>query len=263
MGQIRNHIRVIEGRPWKQALVCAMNPGAPYQPWDGAEAVELGDTVVVVIDTEPQTALCAFTYSAMLDVRHSIMAECRFGGRPLPTAAELEGELGLSLADRNGLPLPADTATTITNAVNLFDPRRIEARTGDSSATVARIMASSRALCTCCDGDVELNQEDDLDRLIHTASADDTSGRSDCPALLCTNCYTAMREASIRSVTEFVFSRRPVCPTCGARKARSIGYGMPSYEWIINMPHWESSGGCVVGPDSAVWACGGCGHEWS
>lgn len=262
MGEIGNRLRVIEGRPWRQALICALNPDAPFQRWSGVEAVELDDIVIVIIDTDPVTVLCAFTYGAMLDIRHSIVAECRFGRQSLSTAAAVEAALGFSLVDLNGLPLSAGTAKTLLRAVNGLDRSGVDARTGDSSVSVARILAASRLLCTCCHQYVVLRDEHDLYRLVHTASAEALRERRDWPALLCADCDAAMRAAGHASVVDFVFSQRPACPACGASKASTIGYGMPSFEGRVNMTPWESSGGCVVGPDSAKWLCGQCGHGW-
>lgn len=261
MGECNSHLRVIEGRPWKQAMICALNPDAPYQPWHGAEAVDYGDTVVVVIDTEPRTALCAFTYSPMLDIRHTIMAESRFDRRSMPTVHEVESELGYSLTERNGRPLRKAAAEKLFQAVHWRLAEGSGGRIGDTSVAAARIMAYSAGSCTCCREEVELPDEQAADRLVHTVAAEDM-GR-DWPALLCTDCEAEMREAGLSSVVDLVFSRRPVCPSCGARRARTIGFGMPSYEWRMNITPWQSMGGCVVKSPSPTWCCGACGHEWA
>ena len=60
MGKRTIHrLRIVEGRPWKEALLCALEPYATFPAWHDANEVEPGDVAIVVIDTDPQTVLCA------------------------------------------------------------------------------------------------------------------------------------------------------------------------------------------------------------
>lgn len=263
MGGNRNHLRVIEGRPWKQALICALNPEAPYQPWIGIGEVAHGDAVVVVIDTDPRTVLCAFTRGHMLDVRHTIMAESRFEKRALPTVAEVERALGFSLADRVGRLLQNDAAEALIRAVNDFRSRGPAERVGDSSVAIGRILLASEAECTCCGEEVDLDREGVVDRLIHTASAEDLRMGVDWPGLLCEVCAALMTDGGFTSMADLVFSQHPACPACSAQRTRCVSYRMPSYDWRINMAPWEISGGCVVDLFPMKWSCAQCGHRWS
>lgn len=133
---------------------------------------------------------------------------------------------------------------------------------GHSPATIKKILAASNGQCRCCRAKVNTRPWGASSRRVHTVSEDDLRGGRDVPALMCVACATAMDEGGFTSVVDFVFSARPACPECGARKACTIGYGMPSYDWIMNMSPWESSGGCVVGSNSPQWRCGKCAHEW-
>jgi len=91
-------------------------------------------------------------------------------------------------------------------------------------------------------------------------SEDDLRAGRDVPALICAACATAMAEGGFTSVVDFVFSTRPACPVCSAHRASQIGYGLPTRDSFVNMPPWQHSGGCCVGPEQ--WRCRECGHEW-
>ena len=88
---------------------------------------------------------------------------------------------------------------------------------------------------------------------------DDMRGGRDVPALMCTDCATAMAEGGFTSVVDFMFSTHPACPLCSARHTCGISYGFPAGP----PPPWACSGGCVVGSTSPRWQCAECGHEWS
>lgn len=262
MGEIgrQSHLRVVEGRPWKQALICALNPEAPFAPWAGIDEVARGDVAAVVIDTDPRTLLCAFVWDGTQDRRHSITAETFGRFWTLPPVAGVEAALGFSL--ETDQVLDGAAAEALVNGIRVRGFDVSGDRAGDSSVAIARILVGADGRCTCCREKVVMTTEDDLDRLVHTAYGADVMTDGDWPALLCPGCETAMREGGFTSVVDFVFSRRPACPACSARRAKTIGYGMPSYHWIRNMAPWESSGGCVIDSSSSQWICGECGHEW-
>lgn len=251
------HLRVIEGRPWKQALVCALNPEAPYSPWVGIDDVARGDVAVVVLDTEPRTVLCAFTRTASGDLRRTIAQEALNGCGLLRPVSEVEAAAGVEL---DGDEISGAAAQALLGEVTRYDASAPVDRAGDSSVAVARILLGARGKCTACYGDVAAAAEDDVDRLVHTAYGADVITGGDWPALLCGDCAAAMRDGGFSSVVDFVFSRCPACPVCSARRTSEIGYGMPSYEWQINITPWERSGGCCISPER--WSCGECGYTW-
>lgn len=67
-----------------------------------------------------------------------------------------------------------------------------------------------------------------------------------------------------RAITEldlvdFVFSTRPRCPRCGARRAKGAQFGMPVSP--ITEP-WTALMGCVVTESRPRWRCGDCSNAW-
>jgi hypothetical protein len=50
-------VHVIEGRPWKDALIRALEPQSPYRPWHFADGIEPGEAVIAVLDTDPVSVL--------------------------------------------------------------------------------------------------------------------------------------------------------------------------------------------------------------
>ncbi len=131
---------------------------------------------------------------------------------------------------------------------------------GHSPATIKRILTASGGQCRCCRTEVNVRPGGASDHQVHTVSEDDLREGRDVPALICASCATAMSEGGFTSVVDFVFSTRPACPVCSARRASQIGYGLPTRDSFVNMPPWQHSGGCCVGPEQ--WICRECGHEW-
>lgn len=261
MGESEHRLRIIEGRPWKQALVCALNPEAPYQPWAGINDLAPGDTAVVVIDTDPRTVLCAFTWDALLDARHAI-ADAAIGTRgPLRLLAGIKDTRGISLeADR---VLHHRETQALLAALTTYEMSTPMGRSGHSSVAIAQIVMSAHSSCTACHGKVILASEQDVDRLVHTASHAKVDAGSDWPALLCPGCAEAMKSGGFTNVVDLVFSRRPACPRCSARRASSISYGRPPNDWAMNLAPWQGLGGCVVEPFAPRWRCQHCGYGWA
>jgi hypothetical protein len=131
---------------------------------------------------------------------------------------------------------------------------------GHSPATIKQILTASGGQCRCCHTEVNVRPGGASDHRVHTVSEDDLRAGRDVPALICASCDSAMSEGGFTSVVDFVFSTRPACPVCSTHRSSQIGYGLPTRDSFVNMPPWQHSGGCCVGPEQ--WRCRGCGHEW-
>ena len=107
---------------------------------------------------------------------------------------------------------------------------------GDAPSAIKRILKASGGRCRCCRAEVDVSRKGSADRLVHNVSEDDLRNGRDVPALLCADCATAMTQGGFTTVVDYLFSTRPACPSCSAERARSISYGMPSYDWIANFP---------------------------
>ena len=255
------HLRVVQGRPWKQTLAWLIDRESPFGPPDLAEAAP-GDTVVVILDTEPQTVLCAVRLGEDRDLATAIAQHYAYDRPALPTVAEVELVTGHAFADWDGLEFEPLGAARFVKAVEGFWCSLPVERLGGSSATEARILAESSGRCTLCGSAVDMSSAAALENLaIHTASDADVRSGHDWPALLCTACHDGMTAGGFTGVVDFWFSSQPPCPSCGAQKACLNSYGMPTMEWVKNMPPWVSGQGCVVMPDK--WTCGSCGHGWA
>ena len=256
-----HRLRLIEGRPWREAVICAMASDAPYRPWYGIEEVERGDVAIVVIDTDPRTVLCTLTIGSKRDVANAIAHECRYGSRTLLTIDDVEEAAGgFSLIESAGLPIDSAAAVALTEAVGDYSVSTPADRVGFSSVAAGRILLHSEGLCTCCGEEIDL--ADNPEELpVHLVSAADFQSGRDCPAVVCPTCTAAMTTGGFSSVVDYEFSLQPSCPRCSARRTRTVSYGMPSYSGAVNTPPWRAGGGCVVG-SSGRWSCGKCGHEW-
>ena len=85
---------------------------------------------------------------------------------------------------------------------------------GHSPATIKHIVKASFGHCRCCFTEVNVRIWGARERHVHTVSEDDLRGGRDVPALMCTDCATAMAEGGFTSVVDFMFSTHPACPMC-------------------------------------------------
>jgi hypothetical protein len=260
---VRHRLRVVEGRPWQKAVLCALEPEAPFDPWDGVEDVVPGDGVIVLIDTTPRTVLCAFTLKPDNDVRGTIARKCRFNRVNLQTVTRLEQAAGgYSLEESVGLPVDSPAAVALLATVGEWSPSSPADRVGKWLPAVAGIVLQSAGRCTCCGQKVDLNLAHRASVLsVHLVSpADFLSGR-DWPSALCPECVAAMKAADMTSVVEFAFSREPACPVCSAKRTQRVSYGMSTHTGYVNKPPWEKGAGCVV-DSQGRWSCSACEHTW-
>jgi hypothetical protein len=251
-------LRVIEGRPWRNAVICAVSPKAPYRPWRLPD-LKPGDSAIVVLDTDPRTVLCTFTVGSARGVRRNI-AE-RSGGRTLRIVAEVEHAAGgFALADWDGTPADSPAALALVESVRRFEPSMPLDRAGDSSVAAGRMLLASYGRCTCCGAIVDFAREPD-ELQVRPVSVDDVASRRDWPAALCADCSAAMHAAQVTSVVDFMYSRHPACPFCSARRTRKVSYGRAGVWASQNSPPWDAAGGCAVG-DEGEWNCGACQYSW-
>jgi hypothetical protein len=50
-------VHIVEGQPWKEALISVLEPRSPYRPWQPATNIEPGDAVIAILDTDPESVL--------------------------------------------------------------------------------------------------------------------------------------------------------------------------------------------------------------
>ena len=86
-GPRKSKMYVVEGRPWKQAIITVLEPRSPYRPWraDEFDRIQDGDRVVAVIDTDPVSVLATVGFvGADGDVHNTLAGIERFelGGSP-------------------------------------------------------------------------------------------------------------------------------------------------------------------------------------
>ena len=252
----QHSLRVIEGRPWREAVICALDPEAPLDPWHGVGAVEPGDGVIVVLHTDPRTVLTTFICEPDRDIRTAI-ARKFWRGNALRTVADVEQRAGgRSLADSVGAELDSPAVAALWAAADEYGSCEPDFRVGTSSAVAARILLHSGGRCTCCGEKVGA-----ADLSVHPVSAADFRSHRDWPAALCPGCVATMEAAGLSSVVDYGFTLQPACPACSARRTRTVSYGMMSYAGSVNRLPWESQAGCVVG-SAGRFSCGECGHAW-
>jgi hypothetical protein len=270
MGELPSaaEIHVVQGRPWKDALIKVLAPGCPYQPWHYDEGIDAGDAVVVVLDTDPASVLSGVgIVGSDGDVDDAIGSiDPHFRRNGLLDLGTLQMLTDVQIPTRTG-PLyhhrsPGDVAAVLGD----YYPATSDALFGHTSLVAGRVLLASGGSCRGCSRELELLGEDARDCVhIHTADRQWFSGGlrnergvADWPAALCTTCHTRMRRDGFTSFLDFRFSLHPRCPSCSAQRSRTTMYGMPVFG-PVEEP-WIAAMGCCVEPWD--WQCDVCGHEW-
>lgn len=248
--------RILEGRPWRDAIITLLEPRSPYRPWITDDVLEPGDPVLLVLDTEPVSVVTAI--GTVGPERH------------IPGTIRAIHQLNLNgLFELNTLKMltPRDA---ILAAIDLYLRPRAVSLFGHSTLAAARVLLKSQGRCTACRSELDLTGQDARDRIvIRTVDLDAGTGElwnrdvrnqaRDWPAVLCEKCDGRMKADGFTGVLDFIFAGRPRCPECDAQRAMTPSYGLPSGP--IEEP-WRMSMGCVVIEPRPKWVCGQCDHQW-
>ncbi len=165
-------VHVIEGRPWKDAIISAVEPRSPYRPWHAADGIEPGDAVIAVLDTDPRSVLAAVAQVGPEgDIGDAIAAIDRFDLNGLLELGTLQMMAHFGISPVAG-PLsqyrsPEDFIATLSGYMRSTS----DALFGRTSLAAARVLLRSEGQCTACGLQVDLKGEDARDRVhIHTAN---------------------------------------------------------------------------------------------
>jgi hypothetical protein len=269
-----NAVRIITGKPWKDAIISVLEPRSPYRPWS-TDGVEAGDAVIAVLDTEPVSVLAGIgIVGADGDVDNAIASIDRFYLSGLLELGTLNMLADFVIRPRERTVYHHRSPDAILTTIGSYTPSTVEALFGHTSLAAGRVLLHTAGTCTACNRKLDLTGNNARDRVhIHTAdpfadkSASDMPGiwdhalpaPSDWPAVLCPSCHTKMRKEGFTSFLDFLFSLHPRCPKCSAQSSMSAMYGMPAGP--VEEP-WIATMGCVVIESCAEWVCGECGHTW-
>lgn len=263
----KSKMHVVEGRPWKEAIITLLEPRSPYRPWrtDDFDPINEGDRVIAIIDTDPLSVLGAVGFVGPDGDAHSALAgieRIEFGMPPalfeldtLNTTASLQLPASPGLLNRD--------ADAVTRRMNDYWSAGMDGCFGSSTLAQARTLLASGGRCTGCDKRIDLTGPNAADRVhFHTASRPRPDVRrhySDWPAVLCDSCHTEMVDGGLGNFVDFRFSLAPICPKCSANRSMSTDFGEPWPGYILTP--WTQHMGCCVVP--VEWVCGTCGHEWA
>jgi hypothetical protein len=268
-------VRIIKGKPWKDAVISVLEPRSPYRPWSGADRVEPGDAVVAVLDTEPVSVLAGIgIIGDDGDVHNAIAGIDRFYLNGLLELGTLNMLAGFVIRPGQSTVFQRRSPKDVVATIGDYTPSTVEALFGHTSLAAGRVLLQSEGRCTACHCQLDLIGDDARSRVhIHTANpftdepAPETTGiwdhtrqgLSDWPAALCDPCHAKMYREGFASFLDFRFSLHPRCPKCAAQHSMSAMYGMPAGP--VEEP-WIATMGCVVTEPRAEWVCGECRHEW-
>ena len=268
MGSVprKSKMHVVEGGPWKEAVITVLEQRSPYRPWrtDDFEPIEEGDRVVAVLDTDPVSVLATVGFvGADGDVHTTLAGIERFELGGAPALLELDT---LNMLSSFHLPASAGILRRDEFAVmrRLTDywSDSMDGCFGSSTLAQARTLLASGGRCTGCDEQLDLTGAQATERAhFHTAirrRADDGK-HSDWPAVLCDSCRARMVGGGFATFLDYRFSLAPSCPACSATRSLSTDFGEPALGYI-GKP-WTKHMGCCVVP--VEWVCGACGHEWA
>lgn len=250
-------VGIIHASPWKDAVIKLLEPRSPYRPWQ-PESVEPAGTVVVVLDTDPQSVLTAVGFigpDGDVDRALAKIERHKLGG--LLEFATFNELTQLHMDDGGYGIFHQAAPDQVVQVVDRYTRAPASAMFGHTSLASARILLKSAGMCAGCNRPIDLTGENARDRVhIHAINAGHSDTR-DWPAVLCDDCHVQMREGGFTNFLDFRYSLNPPCPQCSAKRTRSTMYGMPAGP--VEEP-WVASMGCCVRPYK--WSCSECGHLW-
>lgn len=248
-------VGIVYGKPWKEAVIKLLEPRSPYRPWQTHGSLAPGQTVVVVLDTDPQSVLPAVgVIGADGDIDRALTKIDTFRLRGLFELATLNMVTDLGLGQGGYLSASAEQ---VTGVLDRYIRSSAATMVGHTTLAAGRILLASGGSCTGCSRRIDLMGENARDRLhVHPVDAG-PSDNPDWPAALCDDCRDRMTEGGFTNFLDFRYSLNPSCPECSAQRTAAAMYGMPAGP--VEQP-WLTPMGCCVGPEE--WRCRACGHQW-
>lgn len=265
-------VHIIEGRPWKDAIIKILEPRSAVRPWHveqgtywrGEPDLDPGDAVVVVLDTDPQSVLAAVgILGSDGDVYGAIAGIDPFYLSGLMELGTLN-TAGKVWIDPRRETTNSHSADKIVAAVGGYHSWPAGSMFGHTSLAAGRVLLNSRGWCTGCRHPLYLAGPKASDHIhIHTADPPPVytalSQATDWPAALCDTCHRRMTREGFTSFLDYRFTFHPPCRRCTAQRTEAAQYGMPMGP--IEEP-WIAGMGCAVWGRRKKWVCGECGHQW-
>lgn len=288
-------VHIVDGQPWKDALISILEPRSPYRPWHTASGIQLGDAAIAVLDTDPESVLAGIAIVGPDgDVRNAMAAIDRFHLNGLLELGTLNMLADFVVHPQSQTVYHRDSLDAVVALIGDYHPSTADALFGHTSLGAGRVLLESGGKRAGCGRQLDLTQEDARDRVhIHTVHRPGKPQRSlprkarsggrkprgtdtdysdfpieigpryprslpaDWPAVLCDSCHDTMHTDGFTSFLDFLFSRHPRCPSCSAQRALSTMYGMRAGR--VEEPWIATMGRCV---QPWEWVCAECGHEW-
>lgn len=285
---LTERLHIIEGSPWKDAVISLLDSRSSYRPWRfGFGEAHVGDPVAVVLRTDPPSVLTGLGRIGADGQQDRALVNWPRTTPGLLDLATLAAIGGFEEDPRDVWVLRGDAASRIETTLADCAHRHDDAmRLGHSEIAKARILLHSEGRCTGCLDDIDLTTEDTRDAFhIHTVDAPSRapseplvrterdagylfswpSRRSysydfpvDVPGVLCAGCRQNMHDEGHGTLLDFKFAQHPRCPQCRAMRTRRAVYGLRTRP--VSEP-WLHARGCVVMGDH-TWTCGECDLEW-
>ncbi|GJF09321.1 hypothetical protein NGTWS0302_32270 [Mycolicibacterium cyprinidarum] len=285
---ITERLHIIEGDPWKDAVISLLDSRSPYRPWRyGFGEAKMGDPVAIVLNTDPPSVMTELGRVGADGRPHRALINWPMTAPSLIDLATLTVMADFAEDPRAVWVLRGDTAIQMESALAECAYRHDGSmRSGHSSVVQARILIHSEGECAGCGDDIDLTGDDARDVVnIHTidAAARPTSAPvvrtereasylhgttpeswwrpevpADLPGVLCCRCVRHMQDEGIGSLVDFRFARHPKCPRCRVSRTQKALYGhILQRVW----QPWLDYRGCGR-TDQHAWTCGACGLEW-
>lgn len=248
-------VGIVYGIPWKDAVIKLLEPRSPYRPWQTPGSIAPGQTVVVVLNTDPQSVLTAVgVMGSEGDVDRALARIDTLRRSSLFELATLNMVTDLRLGQGGHLSASAEE---VTQVLDRYIQTSAAMSFGHTTLAAGRILLASGGRCTGCSRHIDLTGENTRDRVhVHTVDAG-PSVVPDWPAALCDDCHDRMTADGFTNFLDFRYSLNPRCPECSAQRTAAAMYGMPVGP--VEEP-WVAPMGCCVRSDN--WRCTGCGHQW-
>ena len=153
MGELTSvaNVHVIEGRPWKDALIRVLEPRSPYRPWHAADGIEPGDAVIAVLDTDPPSVLAGVgIVGPDGDIDDAIAAIDRFYLNGLLELGTLQMLADFKVRPEAGPVFHRRSPDDVVAVIGAYIPATSDALFGQTSLAAGRVLLKSRGRCTGC-----------------------------------------------------------------------------------------------------------------
>ena len=164
-------VRIVTGRPWKDAVVSVLQPRSSLRPWSTPDECEPGDAVVAVVDTDPVSVFSGISVVGPdRDIHNAIAGNHHLSRAGLLELSTVNMLTDLAICRGERSTYRGREATKLEKFLPGLTLPTVDALFGHTSLAAARVLLHADGRCTACSHYIDLTGEAARDRIeVHTA----------------------------------------------------------------------------------------------